>query len=131
MRRRRRLAPTHGDRGQAAVELALTLPLLALLLLLVVQAALVVRDQVLVVHAAREAARAAAVDPNPGAARHAALAGAPLDPDRTTVRVGPAAATGQPVSVTVRYRATSLGSLLDAVLPDIVVEGRAAMRREF
>ena len=129
--RRRRRATRSDDRGQAAVELALTLPLLALLLLLVVQAALVVRDQVLVVHAAREAARAAAVDPSPGAARAAALAGAPLDPDRTTVRVGAAAATGQPVSVTVRYRTTSLGPLLDAVVPDIVVEGRASMRREF
>ena len=120
-----------GDEGQAAVELALILPLLALLLLLIVQAALVVRDQVLVVHAAREAARAAAVDRSPGAARRAALAGAPLDPDRTTVRVGQAPATGQPVSVTVRYRSASLGPLLGAVLPDLVVEGRAAMRREF
>ena len=111
--------------------MALALPLLALLLLLVVQAALVVRDQVLVVHAAREAARAAAVDPNPMAARTAALAGAPLDPDRTTVRVEPAGGTGQPVSVTVRYRTASLGPLLGAVVPDIVVEGRASMRREF
>lgn len=128
---RRRPAPAHREGGQAAVELALALPLLALLLLLVVQAALVVRDQVLVVHAAREAARAAAVDPNPGAARTAALAGAPLDPDRTTVRVAPAANTGQAVDVTVRYRTTSLGPLLDALVPDIVVEGRASMRREF
>ena len=47
------------DAGQAAVEVALVLPFLALVLLLVVQTALVVRDQVLVVHAAREAARAA------------------------------------------------------------------------
>lgn len=119
------------EEGQAAVELALALPLLALLLLLIVQAALVVRDQVLVVHAAREAARAAAVDPNPGAARRAALAGAPLDPARTTLRVAPAAATGRPVTVTVRYRAPTVLPLLGAVVPDFVVQARASMRREF
>ena len=125
---RSRRPPAH---GQAAVEVALALPLLALLLLLVVQAALVVRDQVLVVHAAREAARAAAVDPDPGAARRAALAGAPLDPDRVVVEVGPQGPPGRPVSVTVRYRTAALGPLIGALVPDIVVEGRASMRREF
>ena len=52
-----------GDGGQASVELALVLPLVVLLLLAVVQLGLLVRDQILVVHAAREAAREAAVDP--------------------------------------------------------------------
>ena len=52
-----------GQAGQATVELALVLPLIALLLLVVVQAGLVVRDQLLVTNAAREAARAFAVDP--------------------------------------------------------------------
>ncbi len=41
------------DEGQAAVELARVLPLVALVLLALVQAGLVVRDQILVVHAAR------------------------------------------------------------------------------
>ncbi|MGH9185287.1 MAG: TadE family protein, partial [Acidimicrobiales bacterium] len=45
-------------RGQATVELALVLPFVALVLLAVAQTALVVRAQVLVTHAAREAARA-------------------------------------------------------------------------
>ena len=57
--------------GQATVEVALLLPLLATMLLAVVQVGLVVRDQVLVTHAAREAARAAAVDPTEDAAREA------------------------------------------------------------
>ena len=47
------------------MELALVLPLVVALLLAVVQVGLIVRDQVLVVHAAREAAREAAVDPDP------------------------------------------------------------------
>lgn len=49
------------DGGQATVEFALALPLLAVLLLAVVQVGLVVRDQVVLVHAAREAARAVAI----------------------------------------------------------------------
>ena len=60
-----------GDRGQAMVETALVLPLVVLFLLAVVQVGLVVRAQVLVTHAAREAARAAAVDPDPAAAGRA------------------------------------------------------------
>ena len=45
------------DGGQAAVELALVLPMVCTLLLAVVQVALVVHAQLLVVHAAREGAR--------------------------------------------------------------------------
>lgn len=107
------------------------LPLLAVLLLVVVQAAVVVRDQVLVVHAAREAARAAAVDPSAGAARRAAVAAAPLDPDRLVVRVRPAAGPGRPVAVTVSYRSATIAPMLGVLVPDILVEGRASMRREF
>src|SRR4029078_2878808 len=43
-------------RGQATVELALVLPLVVFALLAILQVGLVVRDQVAVVHAAREAA---------------------------------------------------------------------------
>ena len=55
-------------RGQATVELALGLPVVCIGVLLVLQLALVGRDAVLVAHAAREAARAAAVDPTRRAA---------------------------------------------------------------
>ena len=57
---------------QATVELALVLPVVATLLLAVVQVGLVVRDQIRVTHAAREAARAAA-------ARYGARDGFQLD----------------------------------------------------
>ena len=47
------------------------MPLVLMAALIVLQVAFVVRDQVAVVHAAREAARAASVDPDSGrAARH-------------------------------------------------------------
>ena len=49
--------------GQASVELVLVLPLVALLLLALLQAGLLLRDQLLVVQAAREGAREAAVSP--------------------------------------------------------------------
>ena len=68
------------DRGQSSVEVALLLPFLALLLLAVIQVGLVVRDQVLVVHVAREAARAAAVDTADSAARDAATTRAEGEP---------------------------------------------------
>lgn len=124
-------APKRSDAGQAAVEVALLLPVVALLLFAVVQAALVVRDQVLVVHAAREAARAAAVDPSPGAPRQAALAAASLDPRRLAVTVAPPAGTGDPVAVTVSYRSATYAPIIGPLLPDVVVRGQASMRREF
>ena len=55
----------HRQRGQATVELALALPLVCLLLLAVLQVAVVARDRLAVEHAARAAARAAAVSADP------------------------------------------------------------------
>lgn len=114
------------QQGQASAELALALPLVALLLLAVVQVGLVVRDQVLVVHAAREGARAAAVDPDPGAARAAALAGSGLGPRGVTVEVR----RGERVAVTVTYRAPTDLPLVGPLVPDVSLRAKAAMRTE-
>lgn len=119
-----------GDEGQAAVELALVLPLVAFLLLALVQVALVVRDQVLVVHAAREAARAAAVDPTPTAARRAALAGAPLAESRLRLELSGHQKAGDQVEVVVSYRSPTNASIVGALIPDIVLRAQASMRRE-
>lgn len=124
------LRSRRGDEGQASVELALVLPLVALLLLAVVQVALVVRDQVLVVHAAREAARAAAVDPTPRAARQAALAGAPLAGDRLSLELSGHGKGGRQVDVEVSYRSPTNASIVGALIPDIVLRAQASMRRE-
>ena len=87
------------ERGQATVEFALILPLVILMLLAVLQTALVVRDYVGVVHAAREAARAVSVDRDP--ARPPPRRGASWrDAD---VSVGPRPAVGGPIRVEVRY----------------------------
>ena len=120
-----------GDRGQATVELALVLPLVALLLLLVLQAGLVIRDQLLVAHAAREAARAAAVaegDPA-GAAIRAAERSGGLDPGRLAVRSSPADG-GEAVAVHVTYESVTAVPLVGLLVPDISLRGDAVMRAE-
>ncbi len=118
-----------GDEGQAAVELALVLPLVALLLLALVQVGLVVRDQVLLTHAAREAAREAAVDPSPQAARRAVLAGAPLAMDRLDVQLTGPGPDGR-VSVRLSFRSPTTVPLVGPLTPDVVLGARASMRAE-
>lgn len=119
-----------GDEGQAAVELALVLPLVALVLLAVVQVGLLVRDQVLVVHAAREAAREAAVDATPGAPRRAAVDGSGLDADRLQVDVSGRGGAGSRVKVAVRYRSPTRVPLVGAAVGDVTLEATATMRVE-
>lgn len=128
-RRTRRCRPPPGrrrrrDGGQAAVELALCLPFVVTALLLVVQVGLVVRAQVLVANAAREAARAAAV----GATAPAA---AGLDPDATTVAVavgGPGAQAW--VTATVIHHLRTDVPLVGALVPDVELTATATMRLE-
>lgn len=118
------------DRGQSSVEVALLLPLVAVLLLAVVQVGLVVRDQVLVVHAAREAARAAAVDPAEGAARDAAEAATALAPARLDVSVTDRGDPGSRVAVAVTYASPTVVPLVGRLLGDVTVTARATMRVE-
>jgi Flp pilus assembly protein TadG len=116
--------------GQAAVELALVFPFVAMLLLLLVQVGVIVRDQILVVHAAREGAREAAVEPAPGAARSAAVAGSGLDPDRLDVEVADRGPPGSRVRVTATYRAPTVVPIIGAAMKDIRLHASATMRVE-
>jgi hypothetical protein len=117
-----------GDGGQATVELALVLPLVCLLLLAVVQVGVIVHTQLVVVHAAREGARAAAVDPHPAAAELAVVVGAPLDRNGLTVLERD---LGDRVEVQVRYRLTADVPLIGALIGHIDLSARAVMRREY
>ena len=119
-----------GDGGQASVELVLVLPLVVLLLLAVVQLGLLVRDQILVVHAAREAAREAAVDGSPDAPRRAALASSTLADSRLTVTSTGRGAAGTRVKVEVAYRAPTAVPLLGAAVGDLTLRASATMRVE-
>ncbi len=118
------------DRGQSTVEVALLLPFVVLLLLAVVQVGLVVRDQVLVTHAAREAARAAAVDPEPRAATDAAASAADLAPARLDVEVSGRGDPGSRVRVEVAYRSSTVVPLVGRLIGDVVVRSAATMRVE-
>jgi len=91
-------------RGSVSVEFAAVLPLVAVSLLLVAQIGLLVSEQLAVQHAAREAAREAAVWNDDGRARDAALRAGNLDPARTTILITPTHRdVGTPVRVEVRY----------------------------
>lgn len=129
------MRPRHGsapgrDAGQAAVELALVMPVVVLLLLTILQVGLLARDSLLVAHASREAARAAAVDPDPHAARTAALASSGLDDGRIDVSVTGRGASGSRVTVRVRYRAPTSVALVGALLGDRTLEATTTMRVE-
>lgn len=114
------------DRGQATVEFALALPLLALLVLGIVQLVLVVRDQLAVELAAREGARAASVAADPGtAASTAASAAIGLDPVHVAV-----VHTGDRVTVTVRHRSATDVPLIGAAIGDVEVSATVTMRRD-
>ena len=116
--------------GQATVEVALLLPLVATMLLAVVQVGLVVRDQVLVVHAAREGARAAAVDPRSEVAHDAAAAAARLDPARLRVDLSGDTEPGGRLTVTVTYRSPTAVPLVGQLLGDRTLTAEATMRVE-
>ncbi|MGQ0617311.1 MAG: TadE/TadG family type IV pilus assembly protein [Acidimicrobiia bacterium] len=119
-----------GEQGQAAVEFALSLPLVMLVLLAVVQVGLLARDQVLVTHAAREGARAAAVDDAPEAAGDAARSATALDGDRLEVHAAGRAGPGSRVAVKVGYRAPTTVPLVGGLLDDVYLEAEATMRVE-
>jgi len=105
------------------VELALLMPLVVFAMLAVVQVALVVRAQVLVVHAAREAARTASVDRDPAQAVAAArrvMAG-------VEVEQGARPGIGEPHRVTVRLRYRTALPLVGALFPDPSLSATAVM----
>lgn len=112
------------------MELALVLPLVAVLALVLLQVVLVVRDQVLVIHAAREGAREAAVDPEPGAARRAALASASFVAGRMEVDVTGRGSQGSRVQVTVRYSSPTDLPMVGPLVGDVALSGSATMRVE-
>lgn len=116
--------------GQSAVELALALPLLALLALALLQVGLVVRDQLLLTHAAREAAREAAVSADHDAGRRGALAGSRLDPERLVVTTTGRGAPGSRVTTTLRYRAATDVPLVGRLVGDVVLRASVTMRVE-
>lgn len=117
---------TRRDRGQATVELALSLPLLCLFLCGLVQVAVIARDRVAVQLAAREAARAAAV------AADARDEGTRAAQQATTLR--PLAVTvtevAGRVTAEVTYTDHTTVPLIGLVLPDVAISATVTMAVE-
>ena len=113
------------DRGQATVELALSLPLLFLMLIAGVQVSVVVRDRLAVQLAAREAARAAALSPDVVAARTAAEHAVALRPLDVVV-----AEHGATITATVRYTEHTDVAIVGALFPDVVLTATVTMAKE-
>ena len=102
------------------------LPLIVFALLAILQVGLVVRDQVAVIHAAREAARAASVDRDPDSAVRAArrvLA-------RADVHAGARPSLGGAIRVDVDYHSRTDLPLVGALFPDPDLHASATMRVE-
>jgi hypothetical protein len=119
-------ASARPERGQATVEFALLLPLVFALFVLGFQIALVGRDELLVVHAARDAAREAAVSPDLTRIRAAAARTLP----GASVRVVHRGRVGEPVEVEVRVVSRTDLPLVGALLPDLTLHASAVMRVE-
>lgn len=102
------------------------LPVVVLALLAVLQVALVVRDHLAVVHAAREAARAASVDPDQSSAVRAAHRTLP----DAHVDVGPRPAVGEPITVVVTFRSHTDLPLVGVLFPDPTLRSTVVMRVE-
>lgn len=118
------------QKGQATVELALLLPVVALLAWALVEVGAVAVDNVRLWHAAREAARVGAVDADLSAITDAAE-GSGLRPIELTVR--PDAedrVQGEPLTVRVAYRPSSRAPLIGALLEGVVLTAGATMRIE-
>lgn len=127
---RSRVRTGRDERGQATVELALCLPVLVLVVAALVELGLLAGDRVRLWHAAREAARVGAVDPDVqhmiDAAERAGLH--PIEVAVTPETSG--RRPGESLTVSVAYSPEGHIPLLGAVLAANEMKARATMRIE-
>ena len=121
------------EHGSAAVEFALLLPILLLLLLALVQVGVIARDSLVLTQASRAGAREAAVQGSSDSVEEAVRAAAVgLDPARIDVDATWSGARGAPVTVEVTYDAPIASLLAGWLLPESVsLRASATMRQEF
>jgi hypothetical protein len=118
------------ERGQTTVELALCLPIVALVLAAVVEVGLIVADQARVWHAAREAVRVAAVDDDEREITYAATRTGlnplhiEIEPDAIHRR------QGDPVTVSVTYEPEGRVPMIGRLFERLELHGAASMRIE-
>ena len=107
------------------MELALGLPIVAMVVLALLQVGVVARDRLAVQLAAREAARAAAVSPGLAVARAAAERAVTLRPLGIELHDD-----GRLVTVVVSYLDHTDAPMVGAALPDITLTASATMAVE-
>ncbi len=115
------------ERGAAAVEFALVVPLLLILLLGIVEFGRVFNTQLQLTHAARESVRVMAIQKQPAAARSAGIASVSgLNPALTAGNISVGSCTNTTdVTVTITYSVSLLSGLFADVVP---LTGKAVMR---
>jgi Flp pilus assembly protein TadG len=120
------------ERGSAAVEFVLVLPLVLVMALALVQVGLLVKDQIVVAESARAGARQGAVSTNDQEAVRAAQdAAVSLDTNRLGVAVDREGGIGSAVTVSVVYRASIDIPLVSWLFPaSVQLRGVAIMRQE-
>lgn len=121
------------NRGQALVEFAIILPVLLLLITGMVDFGIVLNEYITVTHAAREAARVAAVGNNDAAVIMAAKnAASTIDKGQLTVSVTPASrSSGTSVTVIVSNPIKIITPMASAFFPSgFSVQGASVMRME-
>jgi Flp pilus assembly protein TadG len=117
------LAKSQADphRGQAAVELALVMPVVVVFMLLILQVGLVVREQIALIHACGAAARAASIADSPDDAASSVFSassfGAEADIDVTT--------NDGMVTVDVVFNHPTDLAIVGLFLPDITLRASA------
>lgn len=121
---------TRNEDGQSTVEVALCLPIVVIVLAAVVQVGLVAIDHVRLWHAAREAARVAAVDSDAAEIRRAAEQGGlqPLE-----IEIAPEdlyRRQGEPVTVMVSYAPSTRVPVIGAMVDGFRLTAAASMRIE-
>jgi len=122
----RRPRPGPAEAGQATAELALLLPVVVALALGLFQAALVVRDELLVSHVARDAARLVSVGTDPAEVRERvdrSLPGARVSIERGRD-------VGDPVAVAISFESRTTLPVIGPLFPDVVLDARVEMRAE-
>lgn len=114
--------------GQSTAELAVVLPVLLILIFTVAQVGVVTRDQMSVQHAARAAARRAAVSPDQATALAGAVdAGTGLKADRLQVELSGGRSSGETLTVVVDYASPTDVPLVGRLVGDVDLSASASV----
>jgi len=117
------------DSGASAIEFAIILPVLVMLIFGIVEFGIAFNNYLAITHAAREGARIAAVDlNNPGLESMIIERAYPVTPDSISVNTPDGTEIGDPVVVTVTYGISITIPFVGSW--DIPLNSRATMRLE-